>query len=89
MHISITNIIRLKFTLKTFCHYTFRPTSTCKPDSMFISVQEVLRAPRTYLESRNKPSEINEVSVGPIFLSGKGGVKSSKPKTICKMKTIN
>lgn len=49
---------------------------------MLIFVQEVQRAPHAHLESRNKPSEINGVSVGSIFLSGKDGVKSSKPKTL-------
>lgn len=86
---SITNIIRLKFTFKTFWHYRFRPTFKRRPDFTFICVQEVQRAPHAHLESRNKPSEINEISVGPIFVSGKGGVKSSKPKTIYKIKTIN
>lgn len=82
MHISITNIIRLKCTFKTFWQYRFRPTFKHRPDFMFICVQEVQRALSTHLENRNKPSEINEVSVGPIFLSEKGGVKSSKLKTI-------
>lgn len=86
---SITNIIRLQFTFKIFWRYGFRPTFKRRPDFTFICVQEVQRAPRAHLESRNKPSEINEISVGPIFLSGKGGVKSSKPKTIYKIKTIN
>lgn len=85
---SITNIIRLKFTFTTFWHYRFRPTFKHRPDFTFICVQEV-QSPCTHLESRNKPSEINEGSVGPIFLSGKGGVKSSKRKTIYKIKTIN
>lgn len=49
---------------------------------MFICVQEVQSAPHAHLESRNKPSEINELSVDSIILSGKGGVKSSKPKTL-------
>lgn len=49
---------------------------------MLVCVQEVQRSPHAHLERRNKPSEINEVSVGSIFLSGKGGVKSSKPKTL-------
>lgn len=81
MHMSITTIIRLKFTFKTFCRYWFRSTFKHRPASTFRWVWEV---PRAHLESRNKPSEINEISVGPIFISGKGEVKSSKPKTIYK-----
>jgi len=84
---SIRNIIRLKFTFETFWHYRFRPTFECRPDFTFLCVREVQRAPHAHLESRSKPCETNEVSVGPILLSGKGGVKSSK--TIYKVKTIN
>lgn len=86
IHRSITNIIRLKFTFKTFWHHSDLLLSVGQISWSFVSRK--FRGLHAHT-LKAKPNHLKFISVGPIFLSEKGGVKSSRPKTLYKIKSIN